>query len=77
MSQYSRRFAPSVFMENLDRYREEHGLSNIELAKLSGIPLHTLRSWERGSQPTRHSILKIDKLAKFFGTTLSELMYGS
>lgn len=37
-----------LIRRNLERFREELGLSQIELARLSGVSLNSLRRYERG-----------------------------
>jgi len=56
----------------LHHHRRERGLTQQEVAKLTGIPQTTLAFWERTGKLTgRESILK---LAKALGVSVSELL---
>jgi transcriptional regulator with XRE-family HTH domain len=57
--------------ERLKRIREERGFSQTELAAAAGIPVGSLRSWERNR---REPLLgSAAKLADALGCTLDEL----
>jgi DNA-binding XRE family transcriptional regulator len=56
----------------LSVYRTWAGLSQEELAELSGVARNTISRLERGHQPARPSTAR--KLAKALGTTPKELM---
>lgn len=61
-----------VFGQLLRRLREYYNLSQNELSRLSGVPLHTINRLEQGliAKPFMEDIVK---LAKFFGVDLNTI----
>lgn len=61
-----------VFGQLLRRLREYYSLSQHELSRLSGVPLHTIHRLEQG-QIAKPFMEDIAKLAKFFGLDLNTI----
>jgi transcriptional regulator with XRE-family HTH domain len=63
-----------TFGQRLRFLREQRGLSQVELAKKTGIKNHTISNYERDERtPTPDSLAK---LAEFFSVTTDYLLYG-
>ncbi|MGA9173778.1 MAG: helix-turn-helix transcriptional regulator [Thermoactinomyces sp.] len=63
-----------TFGQRLRFLREQRGLTQVDLAKKTGIKNHTLSNYERDERfPTPDSLAK---LADFFGVTTDYLLYG-
>ena len=61
-----------MIQEAIKEQRKAHGLTQVELARETGIPQSTLSAWEKGI-----NILNVEdciKLADFYGITLDELV---
>lgn len=61
-----------ISMNNIKRLREEHGLSQSELADQLGVRPPSVWKLERGLQNPAYSTLV--KLADIFGCTMDEVM---
>lgn len=57
---------------NIRRYMEEKGVSSVEVCEALGVPKATFSNWCNGVTYPR--IDKIEKMAKFFGVTKSDLV---
>lgn len=60
------------FAEIIKKFRDELGLTQEELAKVSDIPVRTIRSWENKERSPKAE--QIAKLAKAFGVTTDTLL---
>lgn len=60
------------FIDIVIKEIERIGITCSELARQTNIPISTIKSWERGSQPSLESASKV---AKFLDLSLDEL-YG-
>ena len=58
------------FIENLLLELNKRNISKAELARAADIPNSTIRSWEKGSQPT---IDKVIKIAEYLNVSIDEL----
>lgn len=58
------------FIENLIQELKKRGIKKTELARQIQIPESTIRSWEKGSQPT---IDKVIKIADYLELSIDEL----
>ena len=58
-------------MKNLVKFREAKGLSQMDLARLTGIPQTTLSSYEKNVREPKVKIAK--QIAKVFGCKWYEL----
>lgn len=58
------------FIEKLLKELNKRNINKAELARNTNIPNSTIRSWEKGSQPT---IDKIIKIAEYLNLSLDEL----
>jgi transcriptional regulator with XRE-family HTH domain len=63
------------FKDNLKRIRIERGLSQTELAELTGLTQVTISHYETGSQTP--NVKTADKIAHALGVTLNELLAES
>lgn len=60
------------FKENLKELRSEHNLSQMELAKLTGISQSAIAKWELGkTEPTASALIT---LSSFFGESVDFLL---
>ena len=48
-----------VDVEMLKAARQRHGLSQVRLASLSGIPRRTIESWESGSRECPDYVIRL------------------
>ena len=58
-------------MKTIRQLREEHGMSQAELARALGINQITVYKWERGDHEPRASQLRA--LAQAFGVSMDEI----
>ena len=58
--------------ERIAQLRKEHGLTQVQLAKLLGISQQLMTAHERGTRKVPVSMLP--KLSKIFGMTIDELL---
>jgi transcriptional regulator with XRE-family HTH domain len=62
-------------MKRLRAVREERGLSQVRLAKLSGVDASTINQAERGKR--KPSLTTLERLAAALNTTVIELLSES
>ena len=58
-----------IIAKNIKKYRDNLGISQNKLSKLTGVTLHTLTKIETGATPDPH-IETLKKIAKGLGVTL-------
>lgn len=58
----------------LQEMRRDHGLSQKELARLSGVGEKTISTYETGVRIDRIKVDHLDRIARVLGTTASELL---
>jgi len=61
--------------DNIRKLREEHGLTQRELAMIAGVSDKAVSSWERGSKEPRMGA--IQRLADHFGLKKSDIIDGT
>jgi len=61
--------------EHLGRLRKEAGLTQIELAKLLGVPQSNIAFWERSEKPPRSDVLP--QMARALGVRIEDLLHPS
>lgn len=59
-------------MNNIKKYRELHGMKQIELCKIFGVSQGTISGWENGKHDPKNEIL--NKMANLFGVSVDELL---
>lgn len=57
------------------RLRDEHGMTDYQVCKETGIPTSTMSGWKSGRFTPK--VDKMVKIAKLFGITLDELLMES
>ena len=62
----------SIFSKNLLKLRKKHGLTQDELAKLSGVSRRMITYYE--THAAEPSIKRVGKIAKVFNVTIEELV---
>lgn len=64
-----------MLAENLKRLRRERGLTQMELAEMSGLSLATIQGTESGRHELRPASQR--KIAAAFDVPIKELVFGS
>jgi len=62
----------NIFSENLKRLRKKFGLTQEELAKLSGVSRRMITYYE--TNPAEPSIKRVEKIAKVLNISIEELV---
>ena len=62
-------------MTNLQKYRKQAGMTQLELAVASGVNLRTLQDYEQGRKPINQAAaVTVHKIAKALGVTVEDLI---
>lgn len=62
-------------MTNLQEYRKQAGMTQLELAVASGVNLRTLQDYEQGRKPINQAAaVTVHKIAKALGVTVEDLI---
>lgn len=59
------------FIENLNNLLKQNGITKTELSRKIGISEGSIRSWERGTEPT---VDKVIKISEYFTISIAELL---
>lgn len=59
------------FIENLNKLLKQNGITKTELSRQIGITEGSIRSWERGTEPT---VDKVIKISEYFTIPIAELL---
>lgn len=59
------------FIENLNNLLKQNGITKTELSRKIGISEGSIRSWERGTEPT---VDKVIKISEYFTIPIAELL---
>lgn len=59
------------FIENLNKLLKQNGITKTELSRQIGITEGSIRSWEKGTEPT---VDKVIKISEYFTIPIAELL---
>lgn len=59
------------FIKNLNKLLKQNGITKTELSRQIGITEGSIRSWERGTEPT---VDKVIKISEYFTIPIAELL---